>query len=263
MSVGILPSHLAANWLLPAAKVNAHGAASAPGYSLADLSDGTLGRAWRSDPGIGTTAYRFTFTLPAAVKVSLIAALDLRIYSTTARISRVACGVGTWSGAASELAFVTSLHRGDAGLSFAPQTSATWWIAITLSGTLAGLAPISIGEVVIGDPLKVATHFRAWDRNDQRATIRNGDYATRAASRRMRLSCEWAALQEADHAMMLDVIDPAEGGLHPVLLIPDLDAPAELYHGTLDDSHPHAQGPDQYHTGHGIQFVESRRPLGY
>ncbi|HEY0838765.1 MAG TPA: hypothetical protein VGD74_01130 [Vulgatibacter sp.] len=258
MSVGIMPAHLARNWMLPANKVNTHGATGAPGYSLADLSDGTLGRAWRSDPAFGTSAYRFTLTLPAAAKVSFMAALDVRAYSTSAKISQVRFGVGTWSAVAIPLATAVP-RRGDAGVRFTPQTSATWWVEVWLTGS----APISIGEIVIGEPLEMATHFRAWQRDDQKATIRNGDFASRAAARRMSLSCEWAALKAADHAQMLDLIDPLEGALHPVVLIPDLDAPGELYHGTLDDSHPHAQGPDRYHTGHRIVFTESRRPLGY
>lgn len=259
MSVGILPVHLAASHRLEAGRLTPVGVATAPGYSTADLCDGTLGRAWRTN--VEASVFRINILLPTPRPISFVGLFDVRAYResvTPPRVTYVRCGDAVY-GAGAPVIAEAQPRRGDAGMTFSRRTAGSWYVEIGLSIAAA----ISIGEIVLGDPFEMPTHFRAWERDDKRSTIRNGDYATKAAQRRMHLSCDWAALTEDDHATMLDIIDPAEGALRPVVLIPDLDTPAELYHGTLADSHPHAQGPDPYHTGHTIPFTESRRPLGY
>lgn len=258
MSVGILPVHLAPTFQLEDDRIVPVDIATAPNYKSTDLCDGTLGRAWRTNDT--ATVFRFNLLFPTPRPVSFCGVFDVRTYREGAspRVLYVRCGDTIYSSGAPWIA-ESEPRRGDAGMTFKRRTADTWYVEIGLSSS----ASISVGEIVLGDPLLMPRHFRAWTRDDRRATIRNGDYATKAAQRRMHLECDWAALTEDDHGALLEAIDPADGALRPVVLIPDLDTPAEVYHGTLGDSHPHAQGPDPYHTGHGLEFVESRRPLGY
>lgn len=235
---------------------------SATGYSLADVADGVLGRAWRTSTS--ATSHSITFDLGSAKAVSLVCVFDAKsstgawgspnidvLYSSD-NITYGSAGTGSFT---SRGDYMLDVRVGGAAFS-----RRYWRFTFKPSSSSA----IEVGEIWIGT-LTVLTRGFA-DRSDSveyRTIVNESDtgneFATAVADYRHRFALGWDAMTSANLTEFRTVHEAVAGRRNAFVLVPDHTA-GVAYHGRIGDELAW-EHDDPIRKGVGLEFVESGRAL--
>lgn len=222
------------------------------------LTDGLLALPWQGS-AVGT--HTITLAQPVARPLSFVAVLDLRASGPIQSISLSAWVDGAW----------VTPPGWQAGwpASMALDEAAMWWIAppgaevstaqIRVIVVSEEPRSLSIGEIVAGDPLRFRGGYRELVHGTSYGVVENGPWRARVAAPRRSLELRFPVLEEDYVGAQLRI---SEGGLRPVVLLPD---PSEALigplHGHLDDDWSATRELAGWWRGQVLRFTESERPL--
>lgn len=239
---------------------------AATGYAAADLSDGVLGRAWKSSAS--AASFTFTYDLGSSQVVSLAAVFDADNATSAGAWGSPAVTVQTsvniGFGSPTTVGTFSLTSRGDGYVDIRTGgvgvSSRYWRFTITPSAS----ATIEVGELWLGTLTELTRGFA--DRSDSveyRTIVNESDtgneFATAVADYRHRFALGWDAMTSANLAEFRTVHEAVAGRRNPFVLVPDHTA-GVAYHGRIGDELSW-QHDDPIRKGVGLEFVESGRAL--
>ena len=229
---------------------------TASGYSVASLGDGTVEKSWR---GSASASVHYLALDLTDATWDAIALLDLKATDGTAPASvsltmSVTGLSGAWTGAE-----VIPLN-GDGDGWLAPSGTIRRYVRITVA--FAAVKTLRVGEVFAGTYVALSRAYTGRrDSHDWHALENITPAGTRSAARlagRSRvLSLEWGALLSAERAEFATLWNTTLGGTLPIVLVPNLDAPTDVLHGTIPGAW--SEDVDVIYNGIAFDFTQSGR----
>lgn len=230
------------------------------GYSNASLTDDVLAKAWRSSAAASTFLPYFDRTSATPTPITWVGVFDLSCVTTTESIKYVVVDDSPDNIAMTERARFTLNSRGDGGrFAYCPQRY------IRLSIVTTGSTKIDCGLIVGGYAVMLPKQFTRRQQSRDRGVVLNeteggGVYTGRLRSYRHMINLDWSALDEYQHNALVAAEEAAGGSYTPIVLVPDTNKPAELYHGRIEEQ-TWTQNPGALYEGHALAFKESGRAL--
>jgi hypothetical protein len=236
---------------------NGVGGALAPatGYTNANLGDGTVERSWRSSAS--ATTHNIAIDLGSASWTAL-GVFDVKATDGTApTLITVDMGtnLSTWAGVDETITLNTD---GDGWID--PTEAPSRYVLIVV--TFASAKTLRVGEVFAGTYVALSRAYSGRrDSHDwhvlENVTPAGTRSVARLAGRSRVLALEWDALLSAERTELLALWSNTSGGTLPVVLIPNVDAPTDVLHGTIPAVW--SEEIDVLYTGVAFDFVQSGR----
>jgi hypothetical protein len=229
---------------------------TATGYSAANIGDGSVEKSWR---GSASASVHYLALDLTDATWDAIALLDLKATDGTAPSSvSLAMSVTGLSGAWTGAEVITLNSDGDGWL--APSGTIRRYARITVA--FASTKTLRIGEVFAGTYVALSRAYSGRrDSHDwhvlENVTPAGTRSVARLAGRSRTLSLEWDALLSAERTELLALWSNTSGGTLPVVLIPNVDAPTDVLHGTIPAVW--SEEIDVLYTGIAFDFVQSGR----
>jgi hypothetical protein len=230
--------------------------ATATGYAVASLYDGTVEKGWRGS-GSATTHYialDLTDTSWDTIGLFDVKATDGTVPSS-ATLDMSATGMaGAWSG--NEVVSINT--SGDGWLS--PVSTIRRYARIKV--VFSSAKYLRVGEIMAGTKVTFSRGFTS--RNDthdwhvlENITQAGTRSTARLAGKSRVLSFEWDALLETERGEFESLWSNLEGGTVATFIVPNVDDPGNVFHGTIPGSW--SESVDVIWGGIAFAFVQSGR----
>lgn len=250
-----------ANLLEGLAAADVSAPSTAPGYAAANLLQGGIDLPWQGSSA--ATQHDFWFRLPAGMQVDFAAAFDVQASAGT--VTAVSLAYSTaWPVVSSTTIGALSMgERGDGSLSLDVPVS---YAVVGLRITTSTAALLSVGGIWIGRKTDLSRMYATRQDTLDYAVIANvsesrgvrtaelSDYITR-------LSLGFDRLLNSERDEVLAAVKAVRGQRCHLVIVPNSDEPAAVYHGRLQAQHQWAVDYP-VNTGLALQFTESGRALG-
>jgi hypothetical protein len=231
------------------------------GYSLANLTDDVVAKAFRTSTTLTSTSPTVDRTSATPTPITWVGVFDVQCVTATESVRYILVEDSPDNTNWTEVGRFTLNSRGDGGRIV---NSTQRYIKYSVSTT--GSTKIDIGLLFGGVFGLFPKTFTRRQQSKDRGVVVNdteggGTYTGRLRSYRHVLSLGWSVLDETQHNFIQTLEDNVEGQYSPFVLVPDSTRPAELYHGRLEDVQTYTQNPGGLYDGHALAFRESGRAL--
>jgi hypothetical protein len=234
---------------------------TAVGYQASWAIDGLMERPWRR--GAAMTQHKIVVETSGVRPMNLIAAFDLRPLApaVTATVD-VYTSLEGRAGVFVKVGTLDQNARGDGALRLPGHMARSVRFDVTLSAA----ADCICGELWAGAASALPLAPVQVGRDVARATKRRespggSTWATKQAEPREVFVLPFPPMGEEFDAVFSTVLDAAEGDARPVVIVPDSDDLAGVYHGRLTGGDSRTMPADGYWRGRQIAFTESGRVL--
>lgn len=229
---------------------------TAAGFSEADLGPESVERFWTSGLA-ATTVFEIAIDLGSSTW-DAVAVFDVCATDGTAPDSvtvDMGSNMSTWAGVDEA---ITLNGSGDGWID--PTEVPTRYLLIIV--TFASAKTLRMGAVFAGTKVTLTRAFAERNDTHDKHLLENVSpggtrTATRIAAESRTLSLGWAELLDTERAELAALWTNSDGGLEPIVLLPNSADSTQVYHGTLPGAW--SEDVDVLYSGISLDFVQSGR----